>query len=854
MVRLDPAVRPLSYDLHVRVDPRKDRFSGTARIELQLDEATDTIEVHAVDLDLETAQAAGEHGPVRIRRRKADKDRESIHLVLARPLPAGRAVLELAWTGPIRDDLRGLYLARSGKRRYAVTQLEATDARRFFPCFDEPDKKATFSLTATVPERYQAIANGAAVSTSKKGSWKTMRFRETPLLSTYLVALVVGELESSRVRRVGHTPIRVWCPPGKRKLTGFALEAAAECLERLEKYFGSPHPYEKLDLIAVPDFEFGAMENAGAVIFRETLLLADPKTIAFGEKKRVAEVVCHELAHMWYGNLVTMAWWDDLWLNEAFATWMAYKIVADWKPELAMWLDFQQGSASAFALDALESTHPIYCEVGHPDEATENFDRITYEKGAAVVRMVERWLGESTFKKGVRRYLKRNALSNARGADLWNALEEVSGEPVEKVVRAWIEAPGFPLVRAKVGTKAGKAVLRLAQERYVSNPKKGAAARKGTWPLPVRARVQPKRGRARVVTGLVTRATGTVELGPADGVRWAYANAEEAGFYRPLHDARTLEAIGADLGRLDPSERMGLVGHQWAGFVAGAAPLGDLLDLALGLGDETAPEVLETAYGPLAWLGDRVGGRLPSKAQERWKAGLAETFAPGFAELGWKPRRGEDERVGPLRAVLLSLAAGLGDDEGLQGEVSERIRPWLKERKGLDPNLAGPLVGLAARTGDEKLWRAYHRVLRSARTPQERNRFLNALGAFRDPELVQRTLDLVLTDDVPSQDTPTLLSRMLENPGAREATWDFVEKRWKPLRKKITGGLAGRLIAATPALGTTAHRKRVAAHFKKHPIPTAARAVEQALERFDLERPRITRAKAELTAWLADRD
>ena len=448
MFRLPETPRPERYTLHLTVDPREDRFQGEATIALGVDKGLRAFAIHSADLNLEEVRLEDSRGPVPVREWRARAGQEAVELRLGRALRSGPATLHVTYTGPIRPDLRGLYQARSGRRRYAVTQLEATDARRVFPCFDEPAMKARFKIRVTTPTANTVISNAPEIHSERRGRWKTVEFAETPKLPTYLVALIVGKLEGSRVRRCGRTPIRVWHVPGKGGLTGFALEAAAASLARLERYFALPYPYAKLDLVAVPDFEFGAMENAGAVTFRESLLLVDPKTVTLQEKKRVAEVVAHELAHMWYGDLVTMAWWDDLWLNEAFATWMAFAVVDEWKPEWQMWLDFEHHRVAAFSLDALRNTHPIYTTVRSPEEATENFDAITYEKGASVVRMLERWLGASTFRKGVRRYIRRHQEANARAQDLWQALEEVSGRSVAPVVRSWIARPGFPLVEA----------------------------------------------------------------------------------------------------------------------------------------------------------------------------------------------------------------------------------------------------------------------------------------------------------------------------------------------------------------------------------------------------------------------
>jgi puromycin-sensitive aminopeptidase len=854
MARLAEDLRPEAYALHVSVDPRKQDFRGEIEIELAVTPGTREISLHAVDLQIGSADLEDESGPVGISQISDHPEHEILRFGLARGIRSPRARLRIAYQGPLRSDLRGLYLARSGRRPYAVTQLEATDARRFFPCFDEPDKKARFRISVTTPSRYQVISNAPIQRRRTSGRSRTVVFAETPRLSTYLIALVVGELEGSRTRRCGTTPIRVWSVPGKRHLTGFALDAAAASLERLEQYFGLPYPYQKLDLIAVPEFEFGAMENAGAVTFRENLLLVDPKTVSLSERKRVAEVIAHELAHMWYGDLVTMAWWDDLWLNEAFATWMAFRIIDDWRPDWQMWLDFEHQRSTALALDALRNTHPVYTDVTTPDEATQNFDAITYTKGASVVRMLERWLGPQAFRRGVRQYIRRHRESNARAADLWEALEKASGRPLAPLVRAWIERPGFPLLSVSRADRGGRAWLEVKQERFFANPSEPEQARKQRWPVPTLVRVRPPAGRSRIVRGLLRAAHDQLALGRSRDVRWVYANAEEAGFYHPLHDTSLLREIASELPRLIPVERMGLVGHQWAGVCANRAAPEDFLALVEALQDEKEPEVLHAIMGPLSWLKDNVVPNLyksPPAPNWPWLNGV---FGGAFRELGWRVRRGETDRVRLRRTALLQIVGVIGEEAEIAQEAEEQLSAFFKNPAALDPNLIGPVVEITARHGDRLRYDRFLRRMRQARTPQERTRFEMALASFRRSSLIMRTLRLTLTPDVPTQDVVLLLSRLLANPAAREKTWCFIQERWKRLSPRISPGLAARLVSALPALQTRRHRQQVASFFQAHPLPTATRALEQALERFDLDASLRKRATPALRRWLSQRE
>ncbi len=849
--RLTPSLRPTEVDLHVELDPRRSRaFRGEVRHRLQLDRARRSIELHADDLSVSRPRLEIEGRTLR-GRIEAHPERETLELHFDESVPAGEATLHLAFRGRLRDDLRGLYFARSGERRYAFTQLEAADARRFFPCFDEPSFKARFRVSVTTATAHTVLSNSPVEKVEPLGEGrKKVHFERTPLLSTYLLALAVGELEASRPTHCGDTEIRVWHVPGKGGLTAFGLEAARETLSRLEKYFDLPYPYAKLDLVAVPDFEAGAMENAGAVFFRETLLLVDPKTITLAERKRVAEVICHELAHMWYGDLVTMAWWNDLWLNEAFATWMAFQIVDAWKPEWKMWHDFQHYRSAALGMDALAHTHPIYVEVKTPSEATENFDLITYEKGASVVRMIERYLGPKAFRAGVRAYVRRHREGNTVAADLWNALSEASGQPVEPVVRAWIEQEGFPLLRIE---QAGEGRLRLRQERFLAGrPKRGARGAAQRWPIPWVGRVGSAGSRrSDSVRQLLTKAREDVELPEAEP-RFVYGNADEGGFFRPLHDAETLCRLAGALASLTPVERMGLLGHQWAAARAGHADVTSFLELVPCFGRESDPDVLVTLRSPLAYLADRLLPKLDPAARERFRERLVDTFGKAFQKLGFDAGAREGDEVRLRRAALVSLLGEVAEWEPLLEAASERCARYLEDRGSLEPNLADPVVHLAARSGDARLFERFLEEAERARTPQERRRMLMALGSFRDAKRIDRALALLLTDAIGTQDVAILLTRLLGNPAAREPTWAFMKRRWARLVKRMPPMLVTRPIEATPALGTRAHRKDVAAFFRAHPVATGARAVQQALERFDLDLAFADRALPRLERWLRE--
>jgi len=841
-------------ELHLELDPAKGKaFKGEVAIELHLERQRRSIELHATELRVSRARLQTARGTLR-GRIDPHPERETVEVRFDRPISAGDATLRLGFAGKLRGDLRGLYAASSGQRRYAFTQLEAADARRFFPCFDEPAMKARFQISVTTATGHTVLSNSPVAKLEPLGGGrKRVQFRPTPPLSSYLLALAVGELEASQPTHCGETEIRVWHVPGKGALTAFALETARETLSRLETYFDLPYPYQKLDLVAVPDFEAGAMENAGAVFFRETLLLVDPETVTLQEKKRVAEVICHELAHMWYGDLVTMAWWNDLWLNEAFATWMAFHIVDGWKPEWRMWHDFQHHRSAALGMDALRHSHPIYTEVRSPDEATQNFDLITYEKGASVVRMIERYLGAETFRAGVRAYLRRHRESNTVAADLWRALSEVSDQEVEPIVRAWIEQQGFPLLRIRRAEKEGKTLLRFRQERFEASPAKRSPARKqqpAHWPIPWVGRVAPAgRRRTRTERRLIRRVRDELLL-EGEPVRFVYGNADEGGFFRPLHSPEELRLLAEEIESISAVERMGLLGHQWAIVRAGRAKLDAFLDLAMAFGAETDPDVLLTLRTPLGFTRRQIAPPLGGEMEASLMRRIAEQFGDAFAELGWDPAGGEGDEIRLRRAALLALVGEVGESEPVLQAAMQRCSAYLDDRRSLEPNLADAVVNLAARKGDARLFERFLAAAKNAGTPQERRRFLMALGEFQEPELVDRALSLSLTDTVDTQDVALLLSRMLGNRVAGERAWAFIKRRWATLRRRMPPMLITRPIEATPHLGSRAARRDVASFFRANPVPTGARAVRQALERFDLNLEFQTRAAPALRRWL----
>ncbi|HET8734492.1 MAG TPA: M1 family metallopeptidase, partial [Anaeromyxobacteraceae bacterium] len=587
--RLPTRVRPRRYDASLSVDLHGKRFDGRLRVELAIAEEVEELVLHAAGLTVREATLHGRGAARTAREIRVAPASETVVLGFGEPLAAGPATLELAFAGEMSPGLRGLYLAGPG---LAATQFEAADARRVFPCLDEPGFKAVWQLTVEAPRDAVVLSNGAPLREEDLGATRRVVFTETPPLPSYLVALVVGRIDGLPPVTVRGVPVRTFASPEKVPLTGFGQDVAVEVLPRLEDYFAVPYAFGKLDQVGLPEFEAGAMENAGLVTFREVALLLDPGTASLAQKKRVAEVITHELAHQWFGNWVTMTWWDDLWLNEAFATWMAFKIVDRWNPGWRVWLEFDQGKAAAMHLDALRSTHPIRAEVRTVAEAGESFDLITYEKGGAVLRMIEGYLGEERFRAGIRLYMQRHGRANAVADDLWGALAEASSEPVVELANAWIGQPGFPVVSvARIGR-----ILRLEQRRFWSDPAQ-AGGDEARWPVPMVIRYGDG---ARQTEQRVLLRGEVVEVPLTGDPAFVCANAGATGFYRVAYDAAGLAGLTGHLDALVPAERIQLLSDEWALVRAGARELGPFLDLCAAFSGEEDHAVLDELVARLS--------------------------------------------------------------------------------------------------------------------------------------------------------------------------------------------------------------------------------------------------------------
>ncbi len=849
--RLPTAVVPSRYDLRLEPDLQAGSFAGEETIAITVREPVAEVWLNAAELAIgsvraepagaATAGAAGLDGAATL-----EPETERVRLSFPAPLAPGEWRLRLRFTGLLNDRLRGFYRstwkdATGAVHVLAATQFEAVDARRAFPCWDEPACKAVFAVTLVVPDGYAAVSNTAAVRETAAGPGRrAVTFADTIRMSTYLVAFFVGELEATAPAMVGRTPIRLWCVPGKLRLTRFGLEAAAFCLRFFEEYYGIPYPGDKLDLLAIPDFASGAMENLGAITFRETALLVDEAAASHVELERVADVVAHEVAHMWFGDLATMAWWNGIWLNEAFATFMEMLAVDAWKPEWERWITFGVSRAAAMTVDGLRASRPIEFTVEAPRDCEAMFDLLTYEKGASVLRMLEQHLGPDTFRDGVRLYLRRHAYANAETTDLWRALGEAARQPIPEVMDGWVFRPGYPLLSVEPAPGG----LRLAQRRFTYLDGEAEAGEAWRIPIRLRARVGGQVVERRV---LLDRGEATVALpGAPDRV---VANAGGHGFYRVRYAPSLRDGLLAGLDGLSALERFDLVSDLMALCQAGLLPAPEYLELTARFRDETDRNVWAVLIGSFAYV-----NRAIDPAVRPGLAALVRDRLRGAAgRLGWEPRGGEGELTRQLRGDLLRALGTLGDDPEVQAEARRRYARYREDARALDPNVLPAVIATLAASGGEAEYVEFFDRFRRAATPQEEQRYLYALAGFRQPELLRRTLDRTIDGEIRSQDAPYVVRTLLAGVYARGLAWEFVKAHWQTMARLYPPSAYRRMYEGVTGLVSPAWEEEVGAFFRANRIELGGKTLEQYLEQLRVAVRFQAREGPALTALLGGR-
>jgi aminopeptidase N/puromycin-sensitive aminopeptidase len=841
--RLPEIARPDNYKLTFTPDLEIAKFEGDETITVRVLKPTSKIVLNAVDIDFHevTILSGGAQQKATV---SPEKENEMVVLSVEKLLSDGPATIHIKYSGILNNEMRGFYIGKDDQgRKYASTQFESTDARRAFPSFDEPDYKASFDITVVADKGLTAISNQKVISDEPgPGDKHTVKFATTARMSSYLAALVVGNFEYVEGEADG-IPIRVYATTGKKEMGKFALESAEHILSYYDRYFGIKYPYGKLDLVGIPDFSAGAMENTGCITFREVILLIDERQGSVDLKKTIADVIAHEMAHQWFGDLVTMKWWDDIWLNEGFATWMSSKPVQAWKPEWNANLDNVSNTGGTLNVDALANTRPIHQAAETPAQIQELFDGIAYGKAAAVLRMLESYLGEETFRAGVNAYLKKHQYANATAADFWNAQASTSKKPVDQIMPTWVKQAGEPIVNVKAQCSGNSTNVTLSQQRYYFDREKFDSPGDQLWQIPLCLK-----GSANGTTKceVLTKKETTFIL---DGCStWVLANAGASGYFRVGYQPEAVRALAADAEtKLTPAERIAIQNDIWASVRVGREPVGDYLAFAQGLQSDRNRAVIEDVLGRLNYIGQYL---VTDNDRDSYRAWLRQYLAPVLQEVGWEAKPGDTDEQRTLRArVLTALGYDARDPQALS-EARKIADKALSDPSSVDHELAGGALPIAALNGDVGLYDKLMAAMKNPKSPEEYYEYFFTLPQFTDPKLLQRTLDFAISPDVRSQDALQLVTNVLANPDGQKLAWNFIREHWSELEKAGGPFASAQVVGATSTFCDAGLRDQVTEFFNAHKVAAAERTYKQSIERINACVALKSQQEPQLASWL----
>ena len=859
MTNLPTGVIPVNYKLILEPDLNSFTFKGSEVVTIEISRPTELIVLNCIEIDVTGCSVIDAEGQEQtVESIDYDIDGETVKLKFLGSLPSGSAELTLHFNGILNDKLRGFYRSKytdnDGSEKYlATTQLEATDARRAFPCWDEPNIKATFDVELVIPKGLQAVSNMPVRNEEQLGTGlKRVRFETTPIMSTYLLAFVVGELESIEKVDDGGTMHRVWTTTGKVEQGEYALAISVELLKYLNKYFGIPYPLPKLDHLAIPDFAAGAMENWGAITYRENALLVDTENSSAATKQRVATIIAHEMAHMWFGDLVTMAWWNDLWLNESFASWMGDKAVDHIYPEWEMWTQFiTEDTNRGLSLDGLKNSHPIEQEVRNPAEIGQLFDAVSYSKGGAILRMLEQFLGEEQFRTGLHLYMNRHTYGNATTSDLWKAMEDESNIPVASIMDSWVQQIGYPVIDVDVDRGEKQIKLEISQQRFVyENIMQPETGDKTLWQVPLGIRLEND---LKIRMNLIKDKSNLlqIDVGSEDSVgQWIKINALQTGFFRvkysPKEQSRLLDPIKKQ--SLPASDRLGLQNDAFALMRSGHISATEFLSVAEVYNKETNASVCEdlaanlSTFDYLTWN---------ESYYSQFKKFALNIFEPLAETVGWESRPDEGHLDALLRTTVLMEAGSYGSDPILLGAKS-RFDQYVDNKNSVHPDIRSVVFGLAAHLGDRSTYDTMWDLYNKATLQEEKVRFLASLGKFQSAELLTETLERSLSSEVRIHNTVPMVASVATNRYGMDLAWEFVKKNWDEFNRRYgEGGFTlMHLVSITSRFTSMEKYEDVKQFFSDNPSPAADRTIKQALERISLNSAWIERNRQELDSWL----
>lgn len=816
-------VFPVNYVLEFEPIFKNFTFIGKEIITVECKDSVNTIIMHCAEIKIKSCRVIN-NDVIQKAVTKTDANKEELVITIKNKIK-GCAFIEIEFTGDLNDRLLGFYRSQykqNGKTKYlATTQFEAADARRAFPCWDEPEAKATFEISIIAENKFTAISNMPIMSKKRLKNKTLYKFAKTPIMSTYLIYLGVGEFEYL-TGKIGKVQVRVITTKGNKSKGKYSLELGKKLLSSYEKYFGIKYPLPKLDLIAIPDFAAGAMENWGAITFRETILLYDPKTSSTRTKQYIAEVISHEIAHQWFGNLVTMKWWNDLWLNESFATFMATKFVDKFYPEWDLWNQFVDDAMNnAMALDSLKNTHPIDVKVNSTSEIREIFDAISYDKGGCVLRMLEHYVGESNFQKGLKKYLAGFKYKNAEGKDLWDAIGKISKMPVRSMVQTWLKQPGFPVVEIE----KRDSILHLKQRRYILESDKKST--KGLWFIPLSIGLQNE-----LFQKLFTKKSMSVKL-PKDNIGFV-ANFGRKGFYRVKYDEGTLIDLKMliDQKQIPAIDRWAIQNDLFSLCVSGDETVRNYLDFSDAYYDEDSYLATVNVAHNLTSLYFRA---FDEDFSDQIKNYTVKYLKKILHDLGWDPKKTDKHTDALMRGFVIFTLGKLNDEE-VTIESENRYKQFLKNQNSLPPDLVEPVCSVMAWNGNSKTHAELTRLYRNAKTTEEKLRFLGAMCSFKDPKLLLKSLHFSQTSEVRSQNMQLPIMKVAGNPYGKKILWSWLKNNWPKLSKKVGRGnpLFNRIVASISSIADDSMEKEIRQFFKKNPTPGTERTQEQTLERISI--------------------
>jgi tricorn protease interacting factor F2/3 len=829
-------VRPLNYSLEFEPNFRNFTFHGKEIIEIFIQKPTTVISLNSAELKIKNLYIIWKGQIIKVKS-KVDEKKELLTIHLPKKIN-GHAQLCMEFTGILNNRLLGFYKSEykdnKGHKKYlATTQFEAADARRAFPCWDEPKAKATFDISIVAESHLTAISNMPVLSKKKIGKKYLYKFSRTPIMSTYLIYLGVGEFEFL-TSKLGKILVRIVTTKGNKSKGKLSLDLTKKFLRHYEKYFGIKYPLPKLDMIAVPDFAAGAMENWGAITFRETILLYDPKTSSTKTKQFIAEVISHELAHQWFGNLVTMKWWNDLWLNESFATYMATKIVSKFYPEWDLWDQFLESSMNAaMMLDGLKTSHPIDVKVNKPSEIREIFDSISYDKGGCILRMLEYYVGAKNFQNGLRHYLKKHKYKNAAGHDLWDSIGKVSKKPVKSMMNSWIRQVGFPLVEAEM--KNSK--MELKQKRFLLEPDK--KYQKGLWQIPVSI------GSGKSITSkLMNKKTESFSL---DRKTLPVVNSSKKGFVRVKYDSELLSNLKPLVEEMSIShiDRWNIQNDLFAICVSGNEKITSYLDFSEAYHQE---ENYLSSINVANNLNFIYLLSFHETFADEIKQYALNYFRELFNKLGWDAKKNEKHTDALLRSMVLFVLGKLEDQEILD-EANKRFEMHIKKKLTIKPDLREVVFSLSAWTGNKDIFEKLIRLYRKASSQESKLRVLAGLCYFKDENLLEKTLKFILGNEVRSQNLALPIIRISSNPYGKRIMWPWLKKNWKTLNKKFGHGnpIANRIVASISLFADDTMQNDIKHFFKNNPAPGTEMTLAQTLERIRIHSKFLRAIRTEFT-------